>query len=96
MKTPDVYFLIFDDVFVYDQEKEKLWIIVNDEADCKEQAHKRIDQYKKDWMEASAEGVSYERIHRVAEKSEVSMSEAAFQMPQLAYMSTSGKAMCFK
>lgn len=78
LKTPDVYFLIFDDVFVYDQEKEKLWIIVNDEADCKEQAHKRIDQYKKDWMEASAEGLSYERIHRVAEKSEVSMSEAAF------------------
>lgn len=77
-KTPDVYFLIFDDVFVYDQEKEKLWIIVNDEADCKEQAHKRIDQYKKGWMEASAEGLSYERIHRVAEKSEVSMSEAAF------------------
>jgi len=78
LKTPDVYFLIFDDVFVYDQEKEKLWIIVNDEADCKEQAHKRIDQYKKDWMEASTEGLSYERIHRVAEKSEVSMSEAAF------------------
>ncbi|MGG2062270.1 aminodeoxychorismate synthase component I [Priestia megaterium] len=78
LKTPDVYFLIFDDVFVYDQEKEKLWIIVNDEADCKEQAHKRIDQYKKDWMEASDEGLSYERIHRVAEKSEVSMSEAAF------------------
>ncbi|MCL9638239.1 aminodeoxychorismate synthase component I [Priestia aryabhattai] len=78
LKTPDVYFLIFDDVFVYDQEKEKLWIIVNDEADCKEQAHKRIDQYKKGWMEASAEGLSYERIHRVAEKSEVSMSEAAF------------------
>lgn len=78
LKTPDVYFLIFDDVFVYDQEKEKLWIIVNDEADCKEQAHKRIDQYKKDWMEAGAEGLSYERIHRVAEKSEVSMSEAAF------------------
>ncbi|MFP3669276.1 aminodeoxychorismate synthase component I [Priestia aryabhattai] len=78
LKTPDVYFLIFDDVFVYDQEKEKLWIIVNDEADCKEQAHKRIDQYKKDWMKASAEGLSYERIHRVAEKSEVSMSEAAF------------------
>ncbi|MFF2444624.1 aminodeoxychorismate synthase component I [Priestia megaterium] len=78
LKTPDVYFLIFDDVFVYDQEKEKLWISVNDEADCKEQAHKRIDQYKKDWMEASDEGLSYERIHRVAEKSEVSMSEAAF------------------
>ncbi|MED3960701.1 aminodeoxychorismate synthase component I [Priestia aryabhattai] len=78
LKTPDVYFFIFDDVFVYDQEKEKLWIIVNDEADCKEQAHKRIDQYKKGWMEASAEGLSYERIHRVAEKSEVSMSEAAF------------------
>jgi len=78
LKTPDVYFLIFDDVFVYDQEKEKLWIIVNDEADCKEQAHKRIDQYKKDWMEASDEGLSYERIHRVAEKSEVSMSEVAF------------------
>jgi para-aminobenzoate synthetase component 1 len=78
LKTPDVYFLIFDDVFVYDQEKEKLWIIVNDEADCKEQAHKRINQYKEDWMEASAEGLSYERIHRVAEKSEVSMSEAAF------------------
>ncbi|MDO6851340.1 aminodeoxychorismate synthase component I [Priestia megaterium] len=78
LKTPDVYFLIFDDVFVYDQEKEKLWIIVNDEADCKEQAHKRINQYKKDWMEAIAEGLSYERIHRVAEKSEVSMSEAVF------------------
>lgn len=78
LKTPDVYFLIFDDVFVYDQEKEKLWIIVNDEADCKEQAHKRIDQYKKDWMGASDEGLSYEQIHRVAEKSEVSMSEPAF------------------
>ncbi|MFP7737861.1 aminodeoxychorismate synthase component I [Priestia aryabhattai] len=78
LKTPDVYFLIFDDVFVYDQEKEKLWIIVNDEADYKEQAHKRINQYKEDWMEASPEGLSYERIHRVAEKSEVSMSEAAF------------------
>ena len=33
------------------------------------------------WMMTSlrsAEGLSYERIHRVAEKSEVSMSEAAF------------------
>ncbi len=50
-----------------------------DEADCKEQAHKRIDQYKKDWMEASAEGL-YEADSSCCLKrvQDVSMSGSCF------------------
>ncbi|MBM7606538.1 para-aminobenzoate synthetase component 1 [Metabacillus crassostreae] len=50
LETPDLYFLLFDDVAVYDHQTSKLWLIThyyNDQNLTK--AQERLQELKKDW-----------------------------------------------
>lgn len=49
LQTPDLYFLVFDDVFVFDHEKSELWIIVNDNNNNGQEAEKRLLYYEDLW-----------------------------------------------
>ncbi|WP_078414578.1 anthranilate synthase component I family protein [Priestia abyssalis] len=77
LDMPNLYFLVFDDVFVYDHHKEELWVIVNDELSREKVALERLDLYKSQWIacakqEQTVLSVPYEP------SLEFSMSEGAF------------------
>lgn len=77
LDMPHLYFLVFDDVFVYDHHKEELWIIVNDESSNEEAALERLESYKVQWLtctkrEEMALSLSYDP------SLEFSMSEGTF------------------
>jgi para-aminobenzoate synthetase component I len=48
LKTPDIFFLLFDDVVVYDHEEKKLWIITHYE-DEKEKAEVHLQELQVLW-----------------------------------------------
>ncbi|MBS9807031.1 anthranilate synthase component I [Bacillus cereus] len=48
LNIPDIYFLLFDDVFVYDQKEKVLWIITHYE-DKHAEAEERLNEWKDLW-----------------------------------------------
>ncbi|MFC0472908.1 anthranilate synthase component I family protein [Halalkalibacter kiskunsagensis] len=50
LALPDLYFMLFDDVFVYDHEKQVMWIIVHGRTTESDALEKRIDDYVKQWL----------------------------------------------
>lgn len=49
LNTEDLYFLLFDDVFVYDHKKELFWLITHYQENQKEEAQKRLDELEMLW-----------------------------------------------
>ncbi|GAE31769.1 para-aminobenzoate synthase [Halalkalibacter hemicellulosilyticusJCM 9152] len=49
LALPDLYFMIFDDVFVYDHTEQRMWIIVYGDKREGEQLDKRLTDYFKKW-----------------------------------------------
>ena len=48
LDTPDLYFLVFDDVFLYDHREGELWLITHYQSD-REEAEKRLQRYEEMW-----------------------------------------------
>ncbi|OQR58699.1 aminodeoxychorismate synthase, component I [Bacillus sp. CDB3] len=49
LNIPDIFFLLFDDVFVYDQKEQVLWIITH-YVDKHEKAEERLNAWKDLWV----------------------------------------------
>ncbi|MES9666390.1 aminodeoxychorismate synthase, component I [Bacillus cereus] len=49
LNIPDIFFLLFDDVFVYDQKEQVLWIITH-YVDEHEKAEERLNAWKDLWV----------------------------------------------
>lgn len=49
---PDLSFIVYEDIGVYDHEEQVLWFISQAEENTLEAAQNRLKQYKKEWMEA--------------------------------------------
>ncbi|AVP45601.1 aminodeoxychorismate synthase component I [Bacillus thuringiensis] len=49
LNIPDIYFLLFDDVFVYDQKEKLLWIITH-YVDKHVEAEERLNEWKDLWV----------------------------------------------
>ncbi len=49
LETPDIYFLIFDDVAVYDHEEEALWLITHTEAEEADLAEEKLSGLEDMW-----------------------------------------------
>ncbi|HZH58544.1 MAG TPA: anthranilate synthase component I family protein [Metabacillus sp.] len=50
LETPDLYFLLFDDIAVYDHHTSKLWLITHYyQEEQTEQAHEKLKQMKEKW-----------------------------------------------
>ncbi|MGM0838748.1 MAG: anthranilate synthase component I family protein [Bacillota bacterium] len=58
LAIPDLYFLLFDDVFVYDKEEKSLYMVVHVYEGEEASAEKVLDRYQKQWSE-QAESVTY-------------------------------------
>ncbi|MBM7704892.1 aminodeoxychorismate synthase component I [Metabacillus iocasae] len=78
LELPDIYFLVFQDVFVYDHVNEKLWIMTNDLVNQKEEAQSRIQRYKKVWMSSESYEPQYEPASKENDSANVFMSESYF------------------
>ncbi|MDR4986619.1 aminodeoxychorismate synthase, component I [Bacillus cereus] len=49
LNIPDIFFLLFDDVFLYDQKEQVLWIITH-YVDEHEEAEERLNKWKDLWV----------------------------------------------
>ncbi|KHF38311.1 anthranilate synthase component I family protein [Halalkalibacter okhensis] len=57
LALPDVYFMLFNDVFVYDTDKEVMWVIVHGHKDDGDVLDKKVAQYVSQWKEERQEKV---------------------------------------
>ncbi|WP_315906318.1 anthranilate synthase component I [Priestia koreensis] len=76
---PELYFLMFHDVFVYDHHTEELWVMVHDQHERKEAADDLINEYIKKWTSPVQHHIKYEKIGMVENPLSVSMEEEEFQ-----------------
>ncbi|HFK1465496.1 MULTISPECIES: aminodeoxychorismate synthase component I [Bacillus] len=76
INIPDIFFLLFDDVFVYDQKEQVLWVITH-YVDKYEEAKERLNEWKSLWMtEATEVTVPFESPEKKSEA--VAFTEAGF------------------
>ncbi|WP_433774997.1 aminodeoxychorismate synthase component I [Bacillus wiedmannii] len=54
LNIPDIFFLLFDDVFVYDQKEQVLWIITH-YVDKHEEAQGRLNEWENLWVKEAPE-----------------------------------------
>ncbi len=54
LNIPDIFFLLFDDVFVYDQKEQVLWIITH-YVDKREEAQGRLNEWENLWVKEAPE-----------------------------------------
>ena len=81
LHIPDLYFLLFDDVFIYDKEQKELNIIVQGSKEEAEKLHNRLSEYKSIWK--SKQQPSYYTFdskiqHENFKEREVSFTESSF------------------
>jgi para-aminobenzoate synthetase component I len=78
LEMPDIFFLLFDDVVVYDHEKEKLWIITH-YGENKEKAETHLEELQMLWT-SDLQDVAYEYTipAGVMESKQVSFTEEGF------------------
>ncbi|UXC32624.1 anthranilate synthase component I family protein [Bacillus safensis] len=56
LKTPDLYFLVFNDVAVFDHEENALWLITHtEEAEPMSEANQRLEEWKQKWTSSFEE-----------------------------------------
>ncbi|HEB2441805.1 anthranilate synthase component I [Bacillus thuringiensis] len=76
LNIPDIYFLLFDDVFVYDQKEKALWIITH-YVDKHAEAEERLNEWKDLWTaEVPEVTMPFERPKKKNEA--VAFTEAGF------------------
>lgn len=76
MDIPDIFFLLFDDVFIYDQKEKMLWIITH-YIDNLEEAEGRLAEWKNLWLQGVPE-VTMAFNGSGSRKEGVSFTEAGF------------------
>ncbi|WP_332697309.1 aminodeoxychorismate synthase, component I [Halalkalibacter lacteus] len=79
LALPDLYFMLFDDVFIYDHEKQIMWIIVHGSKDESDVLEKRIEDYSKQWNEEGEYRAERSKVNcSNSDEKRASLSEEAF------------------
>ncbi len=78
LATPDLYFLVFDDVFVYDHNEQAIWLITHDDIHNEQQANDRLQKYENLWMTHTDAQITKTNIKAQTEHFSVSLSEQEF------------------
>ncbi|WP_425590583.1 aminodeoxychorismate synthase, component I [Fictibacillus enclensis] len=80
LNLPDVSLLVFDDVFVYDHEKEQLFIMVHFAEKDRSSAERKLMQYVQLWSapHQPEQRTALEKVHFPFLQESVSMSEECF------------------
>ncbi|KPB03515.1 aminodeoxychorismate synthase, component I [Bacillus sp. CHD6a] len=80
LALPDLYFLLFDDVFVYDKQESVLYLIGHSNEGQEHTTKTRLEQYKKQWEQPVEEAsYSYSPERQPIENREVSFTEEDFK-----------------
>lgn len=80
LETPDIYFLAFDEVFVYDHEDHRLWFIYACGLNEEVKANEKLQLMKKQWITAGEELESLPvKGTEQQQKETVSLAEAQFK-----------------
>ncbi|MCL6585028.1 MAG: anthranilate synthase component I [Anoxybacillus sp.] len=77
LALPDVYFFIFDDVFVYDHQEQALYIIVHYDEEKQQEAEQRLSMYESLWRKDNEE-MRHFPFTITADEEAVSMTEEEF------------------
>jgi para-aminobenzoate synthetase component I len=77
LQIPDLYFLIFDDILIYDHLNETLHIIIHYAEGEEEQAQQRLTMHESLWLESKGDAETLSFIPIEANET-VSMTEAEF------------------
>ncbi|MBB5325825.1 para-aminobenzoate synthetase component 1 [Anoxybacillus tepidamans] len=77
LELPDLYFFIFDDVFVYDHEEETLHLMIHYAEGEQEEAEKRLSFYESLWLRKNEE-IEPMPFIPTTEHESVSMTETEF------------------
>lgn len=76
INIPDIFFLLFDDVFVYDQKEQVLWIVTH-YVENREEAEERLNEWKGLWVKEAPEvTIPFERPEKKNEA--VAFTEEGF------------------
>lgn len=80
LKTPDIYFLVFQDIAVYDHDTSTLWLISHfgDESE-KTDAYDRLDEWKSEWLNKHSVDVTYEILEEPSSRKPISFMEEPFK-----------------
>ncbi|WP_066159857.1 aminodeoxychorismate synthase, component I [Halalkalibacter krulwichiae] len=78
LALPDVYFLLFNDVFIYDHLENKLWIIVNGEYEKKKELEQKAQDYMESWEQAQEEPLLRDSVLKGSDDKTASLSDDDF------------------
>lgn len=78
MQIPDLYFLIFQDTFVYEHEQNSLWIMTHYDDEEEEIAKLRLKEYENLWLNIEKDTIMPTIKYDCGNDLQVSMSEAEF------------------
>ncbi|WP_088105969.1 aminodeoxychorismate synthase, component I [Halalkalibacter urbisdiaboli] len=77
LDLPDLYFMLFHDVFIYEHEAEKMWVIVHGETGTEEILEQRMNEYVKLWT-ATGKERTWIQFPKINLELSPSLSEEAF------------------
>nr|WP_148296933.1 aminodeoxychorismate synthase, component I [Halalkalibacter akibai] len=75
---PELYFMLFNDVFIYDHEENKMWVIVHGEFAEKELLEKKASAYVQEWKKDNHIKPTWESVSPQTIEKESSLTEEAF------------------
>ncbi|WP_279326095.1 anthranilate synthase component I family protein [Bacillus sp. FJAT-47783] len=80
LETPDIYFLVFNEVAVYDHETSHIWLISHyqDESE-KTDVYDRLDEWKELWLHGSKMNINYVSVEKNSDSEPVSFMEEPFK-----------------
>ncbi|PMC34101.1 aminodeoxychorismate synthase component I [Bacillus sp. UMB0899] len=79
LETPDLYFLLFDDIAVYDHQTSKLWLMTHYyQEDQIQEAQKKLEEMKEKWTSVQKEAVKKD-LNQVTPSDPIIFSEDAFK-----------------
>ncbi|MBM6616082.1 aminodeoxychorismate synthase, component I [Bacillus suaedaesalsae] len=79
LNTPDLYFMIFDEVFIYEHENEALYIVTCMDEDLGKVAHHRLNQLKDQWLQADDPNHSEHAQKSIQNDLHVSLTDEEFK-----------------
>ena len=80
LELPELFFVVYEDVGVYDHTKQTLWFIAQVEEGNKEEGKRRLEAYKEKWLQQSEASSSVSDSYSKATTQTFSMSQESFSI----------------
>jgi para-aminobenzoate synthetase component I len=78
LALPDLFFMLFHDVFIYEHKEEKMWVIVHGEQVDSADLDDRLKGYEQAWKSSRPETAWNYQVQKTTHRNSASMSEVEF------------------